>query len=731
MEEQEGELQQIPLDESMHIVASRQEMEGREWEVVVIGPATEADLVSDGGREYIQSKNGRLYSVEALAESVPLWSGAQVFDNHLSDAQYQASQGMRSIAKDLIGVIVDPVWDAGKRAITGILKVVDDGFRLKLLNAEKAGVLNLIGGLSIDALAEAKQAKVAGRNMPVIEKISRALSVDVVATPAAGGRLSRMIAGMSPLQPEQSITEDEMAEENVEKKVEEAQATAPQAEPVEPEVPQAMKDALAKAERLVAEAEQRVRLMECAHLLGTKLDESGLPASFRELVAKQFRGKTFEAKDLDEVIAGQLEALKKVTESGKVNIPAGARVSVSPVTEMDRFELSFLRMVAGATRFNELATKEGEALYPIPALQRYVEAGRPALVHPRRLSEWYYDLTEDYDGFGQFRNTRLLEANVNTGSVASIVKNTVNILLANDYSQRFRWWEPIVRQEDVDTIDDATLVRTYGVSNLATIAEGGPYTELDWEDEEETASYAKRGNYIGVTLETFLRDKINILRSLPGRLSNSWYNTVSALVAAVFTTNTAAGPVLTDTGALFNNTATTIAGGHANLLVAALSYTAYDAVVTAMMAQTDQVLGAGQKLLMYPKYLLVPTALRATANQIRNTEMVPGTANFQQNMYGPNGGDMRPEVIVVPNWTDATDWAAVADPAQFPAIWLIWLRGRRTPELFSAEDERSGAMFTNDVMRFKVRQYGYRFSATYDCAPVSDFRPLHKSNVAG
>jgi hypothetical protein len=88
-------------------------------------------------------------------------------------------------------------------------------------------------------------------------------------------------------------------------------------------------------------------------------------------------------------------------------------------------------------------------------------------------------------------------------------------------------------------------------------------------------------------------------------------------------------------------------------------------------------------------------------------------------------------VVVVPEWTDATDWAAVADPGQNPAIWLIWLRGRRTPELFSAEDERGGAMFTNDELRFKVRQYGFRFSSTYDCAPVSDFRPLHKSNVAG
>jgi hypothetical protein len=86
-------------------------------------------------------------------------------------------------------------------------------------------------------------------------------------------------------------------------------------------------------------------------------------------------------------------------------------------------------------------------------------------------------------------------------------------------------------------------------------------------------------------------------------------------------------------------------------------------------------------------------------------------------------------VIVVPTWTDTNNWAAVADPNIAPAIWLIYPRGQRTPQIFTADGELGGAMFTNDELRFKVRLMTYRFSATYDCAPVSDFRPLHKSNV--
>jgi hypothetical protein len=32
-------------------------------------------------------------------------------------------------------------------------------------------------------------------------------------------------------------------------------------------------------------------------------------------------------------------------------------------------------------------------------------------------------------------------------------------------------------------------------------------------------------------------------------------------------------------------------------------------------------------------------------------------------------------------------------------------------------------------MRYKVRMFSARVSSSYDCAPVGDFRPLHKSNV--
>jgi hypothetical protein len=216
-------------------------------------------------------------------------------------------------------------------------------------------------------------------------------------------------------------------------------------------------------------------------------------------------------------------------------------------------------------------------------------------------------------------------------------------------------------------------------------------------------------------------------------LADTWFNTQSDLVSAVFTTNSDTGPVLGTTGALFNATATTSAGGHANLLTTGLSHAQYSTVRTAMRKQTDQALGVGRKLLLTPRYLLVPVDLEVTALDIRNSELVRD-ADFDSGAAGSGAQTKNHfrdsfDVIVVPTWTDTNNWAVVADPNIAPAIWLIYPRGQRTPQIFSADGETGGAMFTNDELRFKVRLMTYRFSSTYDCAPVSDFRPLHKSNV--
>jgi len=262
------------------------------------------------------------------------------------------------------------------------------------------------------------------------------------------------------------------------------------------------------------------------------------------------------------------------------------------------------------------------------------------------------------------------------------------------------------------------------VGALPTVAEGAAYTELAVGDSPETASFVKYGGYIPLSLELIDRDETRKLAAYPKELAIAGLRKVSSLVAAIFTAAGGVGPTMADGGALFNATAVTDAGGagHANLLTVALAAAQWEVVSAAVYNQPQLIknavglYGTGPKIGLDPRYLLVPRALQLTAKKI----MYPSLENLA-NITSENQQQGQPgDVIVVPEWTDATDWAAVVDPALVPGIFV----GERfgiMPEVFIAGDELSPAVFTNDEHRMKVRH----FLAVW----VNDFRPLHKENV--
>lgn len=706
------------------------ELTGKEWEVVIIGPEGPDGLVSHEGREFIPSKNGRLYDAEAVAAAAGLFEGVKVYDDHLTAEEFQARSGMRSPAREWLGTITDVVWEATTRQLKGVFKVVDQGLREKLKNAFESGVLKSIG-LSLDAFTKQDESVfVNGVSMPVVSGFPKVNSVDLVGDPAAGGGFVRAIAAnnevhhMSEMINERldgfaaDIAEVKGLVSQLAQNLQPAAEAVEEVEDIEEEAEEDETDAAdaSKAE----EALKQIKQMRFEQKVEKAIEAAKLTGTHAALARRAIRTDA----DIEPVIKQVKEAQAASDPTGRVSEAGAARGGQVEVglTGREMAEVGLQRLLMGNREFKAIEQSDSQDVKDriTEAYKSWQKNGRP-YDDTRRMSEWAYQML----GGNPLIDDRALEA-VTTSGMSSIVKNTLNLMLANSYSKREEWWSPIVTEEEVDTIDQATLVRTYGVNTLSEVSEGNAYTELSWADDEETAAFVKRGNYIGVTLETLLNDKVQEVRSIPMRLANAWYNTLSDMVANVFTVNTAAGPVLSDTGALFNATATSTGGGHANLLTTAFGTTtaAYAAARLAMQKQTDQALGAGRRLGITPKYILVPFDLETTAQAVINSEVVPGASNSQPNVFLRES-----QVIAVPQWTDANDWALVGDPNMFPAIYLIFLRGRRLPELFASESETAGSMFTNDELRYKVRLMTWRFSATYDCAPVADFRPLHKSNV--
>jgi hypothetical protein len=641
--------------------------------------------------------NGWEFGADVLKASLPLWEGAQCFVDH---ALWGHS------VRDLAGTLSAPVWDDSRQGIQLTLAAMGPSAELlteigrqllasasslanasslarasSLANASSAGSAERVG-FSADVVFTAQGRKV--------QKIVRVHSVDLVIDPARGGAFQRALnavhweSGIGHLKKEKEVLR--MGEENLTSSLE----TMPQA------------DQKAVQAQLAGEAtrawEMRARM--CSYLLDSAVASSLLPPAMAERVRKQFSGKVFDAAELQSAIDD-------------------ARSLVS--------ELTGAQVVQGPGRIHSMFSSEDQLQAAVDDLFQVQRDEKVKGLHVAKLQgvrELYLMLTGDDDLTGGFHADRVRLAV--TSDFTGLVKNAMNKIVVNTWDQLGRagytWWEKVALVEHFNTLNQITGVLVGTVGDLPAVAEGAAYNELVVGDSPETASFVKYGGYIPLTLELIDRDQVHKLRQYPRELAAAGLRKISSLVAAIFTQASGVGPTMADGGALFNSTAVTSAGGHANLLTTALSAAQWDVVQAAVFNQpmfiknTSGVYGSGPKMGINPRYLLVPRALQLTGKQI----LYPSWER-QANITAENQQLGQPgDVVVVPEWTDANDWAAACDPALAPAIF-IGERFGLMPQIFIAGDDGSPAVFTNDESRLKVRH----FLAVW----VNDFRPLHKENV--
>jgi hypothetical protein len=434
-------------------------------------------------------------------------------------------------------------------------------------------------------------------------------------------------------------------------------------------------------------------------VMDARLAGSGLPAALQDLVRQSLRG-AWRVGELDSAIELARQSYAKLEEQRTVQ---GIEPRVSGMQDgVDRLTAALEALIEGRSPANGVRPLSG-------------------------IREAYVLLSGDYEMVGMFRGDRVGLANVNCTTMASIVANVLNKMVVNEFIKYPRWWEPICRQEDFTSLQQVQWITLGGVGELPTVAEGAAYTELTWDDKHEVSPWVKKGGYLGITLEAMDKDDVGRLRAAPRALAQAGWLTLSKAVSNIFTFNSGAGPVLSDGGNLFNATAVTTPGGHANLRTVALSSAELVVVRSNMRKQVEHNSGERLGALTAPRFILVPPELEATGLVVLASEGLPGSPNNDTNVHAEGNtfdarmAAARRRLIVVDLWTDANDWAAVADPALYPAIGIGFRYGRE-PEIFSVASATSGLMFSNDVLPVKVRFF-------FAVGPM-DWRGLHKSNVA-
>ncbi len=343
----------------------------------------------------------------------------------------------------------------------------------------------------------------------------------------------------------------------------------------------------------------------------------------------------------------------------------------------------------------------------------------------RSISDLYVALTGDVHFRGVFDADRVQFSAATTATLPNLAVDAMNRVVVEQFQAlaHYRWYERIVSVAPNDgRLHDMKWITFGGIGDLPSVAEGAAYTEMGLSDTRESASFVKRGGYIGITREMIKNSDVMRLQAIPRALATAAIRSRSAAVSEIFTANAGVGPTLAqDSLALFESNT------HKNLLTTALGSdaTAWRAARAECFQHVE--VESGKPLAVFPRFLLVPAELYDVALSIL------GYGDGMPTTYTPEAqdrgfADPRPIPLVVPDWTDATDWAYIVDPAVYPVIQMSYSQspGGRThpaPELFAVTSQTSGLLFTNDTLPIKVRD---EFAVG-----VNGPRGIGKRNVSG
>lgn len=307
-----------------------------------------------------------------------------------------------------------------------------------------------------------------------------------------------------------------------------------------------------------------------------------------------------------------------------------------------------------------------------------------------------------------------------TGSFSNLMLDAANKTLLAGYDEAPFTWNLWAR--DAGTTADFKNLNRIRFSEMASpemVPEGKEYPDAPMSDTRETYKVNKYGNLFTVTWETVVNDDLDAISRIPAMQGAACRRLQNQAVYGVLTANA----TMSDTGALFNATAQTTAGGHANLTSSgtAISVASLNVGFTSMM--TKKGINSNVVLNIQPAFLIVPVAISATALQVVGSIADPaaggsaaGNSNTL-NIYGPNGS--RPLRVVIDPTLDAasaTAWYLAANTSQVDTVEITFLEGEQSPVLESDWD------FDKDVYKYKVRQ-------TFGVAAI-DYRGLYKNNGA-
>jgi hypothetical protein len=452
-------------------------------------------------------------------------------------------------------------------------------------------------------------------------------------------------------------------------------------------------------------------VFRCEQSLDRKLADTtlGLPQIAATRIRAQFTGRVFADADLDRAIADEKEYLGKVVSSapgadgvmiiGTGTITGGlgsferacmAADKMFGLKKADMVTMASLKRLDNKLFFSDMrSVQDYDGFDGVPAFSS--------------IREMYTYFTGDAEVGGRFNRKALApelrnSMDINSATFTYVLGNTMNrrmvaLYKAIDYLEKLL----ISVKKPVKDFRTQEAVVVGGFPDLQSVdPETGDYKEIAGvTDEESTYAVGQTGNYLPITRKVIVNDDITVIQRLIDGLTRAARRTHAKYVWNKFINNA----TCSDGTAWFTG-----GGAHLNLGTAALAHTTALIAYKALSKMTEKDSGERLGLLSDPSVkpnLVIPIDLMETGQKIAEEDFYYTSNDLTTKVPNPLKGKVNS--VVIPLFTDATDWGMLLPPELIDMVEMGYLNGREEPELFVADSPQSEQVFMADKIRYKIR----------------------------
>lgn len=295
-----------------------------------------------------------------------------------------------------------------------------------------------------------------------------------------------------------------------------------------------------------------------------------------------------------------------------------------------------------------------------------------------------------------------------TGSFANLTADAINKSMMVGYTEfPATWLGPMRQGSSVPDFKTINRYRIGAVANLPVWPDNQNPQKGSFADAKESYAVEARSMELSFSYRLIINDDMDALSRLPQQMGQAASRTVNAVAWAQITSN----PTMSDSVALFSTA--TGARKRANTTSGAATPTV--ATIQTMTNQMMQMRGENTPegnesddiLALEPRYIVGPSALRTTIENLLNSVADPASTNAgSANVVRDRNLIKVIEPLLDAN--SATAWYLFADPGQIDTVEVTFLQGQESPVVRSFEDPRNLAMNYTVLQTFAAKAMNHR-----------------------